>query len=166
MNPQPLTPTHRDRHAGPRLPAVVASSPSKAIHLQARGRLYRAIVSLPPGLCPPGEPLHERIVFFDGPRQNAGEYLETLLAHAWHVDTIGWCEDGAIYNLQSAAELTEEGLSEHLDYRLLETGWGGDAPIHYADPARTDFFVAPQLKRRLLDLQARVQARAQQGGAA
>lgn len=143
-------------------PTQRTAAATKPLHWQTRGRLYRAIVSLPPGLCPPGEPLHERIVFFDGPRQNAGEYLETLLAHAWHVDTIGWHEDGAIYNLQPATDLVDEGLSEDRDARLLETGWGGDAPIHYADPARTDVFAAPLLRAQLLALLARVH----EGGAA
>lgn len=126
------------------------------IHHMARGRLYRAIASLPAALCPRDEPLHERVVFFDGPRENPGEYLETLLGHAWHVDTLGWCADGYIYNLQSAADLIEEGVSDDRNARLLETGWGGDAPIHYADQARTDFFVAPVMQARLRELHAQV----------
>ena len=115
----------------------------------AQKELYRAIVSLPAALCPRDEPLHERIVFFDGPRENPGEYLETLLAHAWHVDTIGWWTDGVIYNLASAAELTLENVSTDMDARLFELSWGGPERIGYADPARVDLFVAPRLKARL-----------------
>lgn len=126
------------------------------IHWHAKGRLYRAFVSLPQAMCPAGEPLHERTVFFDGPRENPGEYLETLLAHAWHADTVGWCEDGHIYNLQSAASLVDEGLSDDANARLLETSLGGPQRIGYADPARTDFFAAPLLKAQLLALQQRV----------
>ena len=123
----------------------------------ARGRLYRAIVSLPVAMCPRGEPLHERIVFFDGPRENPGEFLETLLAHAWHVDTLDWCADGCIYNLRPAQELIDEGLSDDVNARLLETSWGGAERIGYARPERTDLLVAPLMKARLLELQARVQ---------
>ena len=58
--------------------------------------LYRAIVSLPNGLCERDRPMQERIVFFEGPydfmqRSNAGaaEVLEKLLALAWSADTTG-----------------------------------------------------------------------------
>lgn len=133
------------------------------IYLQAHNRLYRAIVSLPDGLCPPDEPLHERIVFFDCPRDNhPGRFLQELLTKVWNTSTFGWIDCGLIYNLQSGYQLTEEGMSDDLDARLLETGWGGEQRITYADPARTDFFVAPALRAQLLALQARVS----QGGAA
>lgn len=134
-------------------PRPAAAGP---VHWHAHNTLYRAIVSLPQALCPRDEPLHERIVFFDGPRKNPGEYLETLLAHAWHTDTIGWCHDGLIYNLQSAAELVEQGLSEDRNARLLETGWGGPEGISYAEAPRTDFFVAPELRKKLYLLQTQV----------
>lgn len=113
------------------------------IHHMARGRLYRAIVSLPEAMCPRGEPLHERIVFFDGPRENPHEFLQTLLGHAWHVDTLDWLDNGCIYNLTSAHDLVEEGMSDDLNARLLETSWGGEPRIGYAAAERTDFFVAP-----------------------
>jgi len=34
-----------------------------------------------------------------------------------------------IYNCTSAAECVEEGLSEDLELRIFETGWGGGKPI-------------------------------------
>ena len=48
-----------------------------------------------------------------------------------------------IYNCTSAAECVEEGLSEDLEARIFETGWGGGKPICFvqhplflvADPA-------------------------------
>lgn len=152
-------------HAPPLRSSANGHHPS-LIHHMARGRLYRAIVSLPDALCPRGELLHERIVFFDGPRENAGPYLETLLAHAWHVDTIDWCEDGHIYNLRSAHDLIEEGASDDMNARLLGTSWGGQEGIGYAAPERTDFFVAPAMRARLAELQAQVARNHQQGAAA
>ena len=116
----------------------------------AQGRLYRAIVSLPQRLCPRDEPLHERIVFFDGPKQeHAATYLCDLLALAWGVDTTHWCEDGLIYNIQSAPELVEQNESANIDARLFEMGWGGPEGVVYADPDRVDLLVAPVLKARL-----------------
>ena len=129
-------------------------------HWKAKKRLYRAIVTLPQSMCPEGEMLHERIVLFDGPESNPGEYLETLLAHAWHADTFGWSNDGSIYNLQSAAELVESGLSEDLNARLFETSWGGEERIGYASSSRVDLFVAPTLKDALLETLGRVSSTA------
>ncbi len=139
-------------------PSAAEAAPRRSTphHWQAKKRLYRAIVTLPQSMCPKGEPLHERIVLFDGPETNPGEYLETLLAHAWHADTFGWSNDGSIYSLQSAAQLVEEGLSEDLNARLFETGWGGAEPIGYANGSRVDLFVAPILKAALLETLARV----------
>lgn len=118
-------------------------------HHLARQRLTRAIVSLPAHLCPKGEPLHERVIFFDAPRVKPAEYLHTLLSHAWHTDVSAWPCD-SIYNLQSAAALVEEGVSEDVDARLFEVGWGGPEGVTFADPARVDLFVSPVLKARLL----------------
>ena len=129
-------------------------------HWKAKKRLYRAIVTLPQSMCLKGETLHERIVLFYCPESNPGEYLETLLAHAWHADTFGWSNDGSIYNLQSAAELVESGLSEDLNARLFETSWGGEERIGYASSSRVDLFVAPTLKDALLETLGRVSSTA------
>jgi len=131
--------------AQPPTPAGTEPKP----YLLTCGRLYRAIVSLPPELCPLDEPLHERIVFFDGPRTDPADHLETLLAHAWNIQTTGWAEAGFIYNISPAFDLTQEGLSEDPGARLFELSWGGPEGIGYADPARVDLFVAPVLKARL-----------------
>lgn len=132
-------------------------------HLMARGRLYRAIVSLPHELCPRNEPLHERIVFFEGPFTDPAGHLETLLAHVWNIETTGWAEDGYIYNISPAFNLTEEGASEIPGARLFELSWGGPEGIGYADPARVDLFVAPMLKACL---EAALKLLAKEGGAA
>lgn len=74
----------------------------------ATGRLYRAFVVLPAALCRPGHTYDERTVFFEAPRgKDEAAHLEQLLSTAWCVDTQGWAEDGAIYNIYSAAELYE-----------------------------------------------------------
>lgn len=125
-------------------------------HHLARQRLTRAIVSLPAHLCPKGEPLHERIVFFNAPRVKPADYLHTLLSHAWHTDASAWPCD-SIYNVQAASALVEEGVSEDSDARLFEIGWGGPEGVTFAgpegvtfaDPARVDLFVSPVLKARL-----------------
>ena len=131
-------------------------------HHLARQRLHRAIVSLPTKLCPKDEPLHERIVFFDGPRSNAGEFLETLLAQVWHVNTDSWRIDGEIYNIQSADDLIAENVSDDTDKRLFEVSWGGPDGTTFANPDRVDIFTAPILKARLQavldDLNAEVAA--------
>lgn len=118
-------------------------------HHLARGRLMRAIVSLPANLCPKGEPLHERVIFFDAPRVNPADYLQTLLSHTWHSDASAWPCD-SIYNVQAASALVEEGVSEDVDARLFEVGWGGPEGVTFADPARVDLFLSPVLKARLL----------------
>ena len=116
----------------------------------ARGRLHRAIVSLPLEMCKRGHTTQERIVFFEGPSRGTGSHLAALLALAWGVDTAEWCERGFIYNISSARELLAQNLSDSQDARLLETGWGGDMPIHYACDADVDLFVTPQVHERLL----------------
>lgn len=113
------------------------------------GRLYRAIVSLPASLCERGQPFQERVVFFEGPRDGAAAHLEQMLALAWCVNTQDWCEDGFIYNLRSAIDIIDEGLSEDRDARLLEIGWGGAQRIHYAAALEVDFFTCPRVHARL-----------------
>lgn len=117
--------------------------------------LYRAIVSLPNGLCEHDRPMQERIVFFEGPhdfmrRSNAGaaEVLEKLLGLAWSADTAGWCEDGYIYNITRERDVLDEGMGEG-DTRLLEIGWGGTPRIHYAKAEDVDLFVSPRQAKRL-----------------
>lgn len=116
-----------------------------------RGRLYRAIVSLPEALCPAGETMHERIVFFTAPAgcPSSGQYLENLLSHVWNVEPCGWCDDGHIYNITTESALAWDGVSQDSDARLFETGWGGPDGVTYADPIQVDFLVAPALKLRL-----------------
>lgn len=120
------------------------------VRCMAQGQLFRAIVSLPQHLCPRSEPLHERIVFIDAPtRSHAAQRLTSVLDAAWSVESETWFDDGLIYNLQSAHDLVDEGLSEALDARLFELSWGGPEQIGYAQPGRVDLFLAPVLKARL-----------------
>ena len=100
------------------------------VRYMAQGQLFRAIVTLPQHLCPRSEPLHERIVFFDAPtRSHAVQRLTHLLDAAWSVESENWFDDDLAYNLQSAHDLVDEGLSEALDARLFEISWGGPEEI-------------------------------------
>ncbi|SFE88373.1 hypothetical protein [Paracidovorax wautersii] len=131
---------------------MTAQQRNTPAYLLAHGRLYRAIVSLPRELCPADEPLHERVVFFDGPRRlNPDAHLEKLLCVAWNITTFDWAANGHIYNVTPAVELIEGGQSEDHAQRLFETSWGGLKSIGYAQADRIDIFAAPELKRRLMD---------------
>ena len=125
-----------------------------------RGRLFRAIVSLPEVMCPADETMHERIVFFSPPADcaSSGQHLENLLSYVWNVATHGWCDDGRIYNITTESALAWDGVSQDSDARLFEIGWGGPDGVTYADPARVDFLVAPALKLRLQNVLAKIKA--------
>lgn len=124
------------------------------------GRLYRAIVSLPHGMA--NGALEERIVFFETQaEQGAGRCLEELLSKVWCIDTRGWCEDGFIYNVNSARELHSYSVDDENgphDLMLFETGGGGTGieaigpnRTHYAQADTVDMFVTPRVARRLRD---------------
>lgn len=80
--------------------------------------------------------------------QAVHEHLRSTLASMWHVPphTVDF------YNVFDEREL----LGDHAfgdvssgDARLLETGAGGDAPIHYAKPEATLLLVRPEALKRL-----------------
>ena len=129
------------------------------VTLAGNARLYRAIVSLPQHMASEG--LDERIVFFESnTEQGVGAYLEGLLAMVWCVETKGWCEDGYIYNINSARQLHEQSFNdgEPSDLMLFETGGGGNGieaigpnRTHYARANSVDMFVTPRVARRLRD---------------
>lgn len=129
------------------------------VTLAGNARLYRAIVCLPQHMA--SEALDERIVFFESnTEQGVGAYLEDLLAMVWCVDTQGWCEDGYIYNINSARELHAQAFNdgELSDLMLFETGAGGEGieaigpnRTHYARADSVDMFVTPRVARRLRD---------------
>jgi len=130
------------------------------VTLAGNARLYRAIVSLPQQMAS-GAP-DERIVFFESKsEQGVGAYLESVLEKVWCVDTKGWCEDGYIYNINSARELHEQSLNDSdgpSDLMLFETGGGGNGieaigpnRTHYAQTDVVDMFVTPRVARRLRD---------------
>lgn len=130
------------------------------VTLAGNARLYRAIVSLPQSMA--SGPFEERIVFFESKSdQSVGAYLESLLERVWCVDTKGWCEDGFIYNINSARELHESSFNDERgpsDLMLFETGAGGDGieaigpnRTHYAQADGVDLFVTPRVARRLRD---------------
>jgi hypothetical protein len=130
------------------------------VTLAGNARVYRAIVSLPENMT--SGTFEERIVFFESKtEQSVGAHLEALLEKVWCVDTKGWCEDGHIYNINSARELHEQSLNdtaEPSDLMLFETGAGGKGieaigpnRTHYAQADVVDMFVTPRVARRLRD---------------
>lgn len=128
--------------------------------LAGNARLYRAIVSLPERMT--NGRLEERVVFFESQtEEGVGAHLEALLEKVWCVDTKGWCEDGYIYNVNSARELHEQSVNDTNgpnDLMLFETGAGGNGieaigpnRTHYAQADVVDMFVTPRISRRLRD---------------
>lgn len=128
--------------------------------LAGNARLYRAIVSLPQSMS--SGALDERIVFFESrSEKGVGKRLEELLEMVWCVDTKGWCEDGYIYNINSARELHDSSVNDSngpSDLMLFETGSGGNGieaigpnRTHYAQADIVDMFVTPRVARRLRD---------------
>ncbi|WP_321944894.1 hypothetical protein [Burkholderia cenocepacia] len=121
------------------------------------GTLYRAFVVLPDALRRSPGSFDERTVFFEVPRgKDEAAHLEQLLAHAWCVDTRGWTEDGAIYNIYSAAELYADKTDPAVDLRLLDIGGGpdgvGPTKAYYARTPDVDLFVTPRVAARLREL--------------
>lgn len=130
------------------------------VTLAGNARLYRAVVSLPERMA--SGRLEERVVFFESrTEQGVGAHLESLLEKVWCVDTRGWCEDGYIYNINSARELHEQSVNNTdgpSDLMLFETGAGGNGiaaigpnRTHYAQADSVDMFVTPRVARRLRD---------------
>lgn len=137
-------PTAAPASPAPRLPG---SRPNPA-HYQAHGRLYRAIVSLPRDMAERDRPLQERWVFFDCP---TGEIppprIEALLALAWNISTIGWCNRGLIYGIAEASDLIAQGDADD-DTALFECELGSEGTKHV--PLHdVDFFCTPRVRARL-----------------
>lgn len=135
-------------------------------HFQAHGRLYRAIVSLPVSMREHDRPTQERWVFFDCPADHhPGEWLEALLALAWNISTIGWCDRGLIHSTIEASELIAQGDADD-DTALFEYEWG-NAGTKHVRPRDVDFYCTPRVRARLelALLQAHV-GKAMEGGAA
>ncbi|MDN7431423.1 hypothetical protein [Burkholderia sp. AU45388] len=129
----------------------------------ATGVLYRAFVALPDALCRSRGAYDERTVFFEVPRgKGKAAHLELLLSAAWCVDPQGWAEEGAIYNIYSAAELYERNTDPTAELELLDIGGGTDGigpnKAYYARPSDVDLFVTPRVAARLRELLAIVES--------
>lgn len=118
--------------------------------------LHRAIVALPPVLCPAGDRYAERIVFFDAPMSTAYECLEQLLALAWNVEG----KEPYAYNVKSQGELLAVASGESGDERLLEIGWGPGDHIDYPTADRVDLFCRPRERQQLAQALERIATRA------
>jgi hypothetical protein len=150
--------------------AAIARPPSRPrtfpAHYQAHGRLYRAIVSLPQGMCERDRPLQERWVFFDCPgAERAAERLQELLALAWNTSTTGWADSGLIYNIVTASDVADQN-GAHDDAAWFECAWGSEG-TQYVSPDDVDYFCTPIVRARLEAALARAtRGAAQEGGAA
>lgn len=136
-------------------------------HYQAHGRLYRAIVSLPPSMCERDRPPQERWVFFDRPHSEMPHgRIEALLALAWNIDTTAWCSNGLIYNIATASDLITQGDADD-DTALFECAWGGPDGTQHVSPHDVDYFCTPRVRAglELALLQAQLGA-VLEGGAA
>jgi len=153
------------------MPKTIATPRSVPITALGNGVLHRAIVSLPQHMTERDRPLQERIVFFEVPASHrsrgaftssgSGEHLERLLATAWCIDTTNWCENGYLYNINTAQELYGNAFGHEAtgELRLFETGCGGETfpaigpgRIHYARAGDVDLFVPPRVVTRLREL--------------
>ncbi|ENH6341071.1 hypothetical protein QZM46_08765 [Burkholderia vietnamiensis] len=123
------------------------------------GRPLPRLRGLAAGTLPRGSNVRRADGVFEVPHgKDEVAHLEQLLAHAWCVDTRGWTEDGAIYNIYSAAELYEDKSDPAVDLRLLDIGGGSDgvgpAKAYYARTPVVDLFVTPRVAMRLRELLA------------
>lgn len=98
----------------------------------------------------------EVTVFFEhlGPpfADRASSRLRFALAAVWRAPT----ESVDFYNLYSEQDLLGDhafGPAETGDARLLETGAGGEDPIHYAQPESTLLLLRPDALARLVNAQ-------------
>ncbi|RQU52923.1 hypothetical protein DF143_32630 [Burkholderia cenocepacia] len=98
-------------------------------------------------------------MFFEAPRgKDEAAHLEQLLSAAWCVDTQGWAEEGAIYNIVSATELYARNTDPTAELGLLDIGGGTDGvgpnKAYYARPSDVDLFVTPRVAARQRELLA------------
>lgn len=112
--------------------------------------LHRAIVALPPLLCPAQDRYAERIVFFDAPMSTASAHIEQLLMLAWNLSAADAPEKQPyIYKVKSHGELLAGAVGESGDERLLEIGWG-PGEIMYASADVVDLFCRPRERQQLV----------------
>ena len=110
--------------------------------------LFRAFASI----CQTDQP--EVTVFFESAAvlQSPEQYLVARLADIWRVPM----DSVDAYNCYSEPELLGThpfGPPSTGDARLLETGSGGEDPIHYAKPENTLMLVRPATLARLVAAQ-------------
>ena len=108
--------------------------------------LYRANVALPDSMA--GQPLQERIVFFEAPEGRQLATVVNILTWAWRAPAEDWLRDGQIYNMWCEKDLYYGSVGEG-DTRLFETAWGGAKGVTHANPADIDMFVTPRTRARL-----------------
>lgn len=96
---------------------------------------------------------HEVTVFFESPPGvDPHTFAIKMLAQLWHVP------EAAVeaYNCTPEQQLLDQAAGPHStgDARLLEVGFGGEDPIHYAEPRQTLLLLRPRSLDRVVKAQA------------
>jgi hypothetical protein len=89
-------------------------------------RVYRAFVQ-----AAPDSRSAELTVFVEATSRDAAIRKICQAIALLEFGTVAESVIDRIYNLSSADELMNDGLSETLEERLLETGWSGGKPTHF-----------------------------------
>ena len=135
--------------------STIATSTPHAAHWHAQGKLYRAIVTLPPSMCSRDHVIQERWVFFEAPRtQGPVSHLVMLLALMWNTDATELMNSDGIYNVVEASELIDQNDGND-DTALFECAWGGKDGVQYVKPDEVDYFVTPRVRAALETAHAR-----------
>ena len=90
-------------------------------------RLYRVVVGSPDSVHP------ERVAFVEA--TNGHSALKKVAAAIGALEYRSPATVGArLYNVQSAQECIDDGLSDDSELRVFETGWNGHAPTYVEQP--------------------------------
>jgi hypothetical protein len=90
-------------------------------------RLHRVIVGSPDSRAP------ERVAFVEAIHGHAALKKVAAAIAALECRSPSAVEE-RLYNIQSAEECVEQGISDDVELRVFETGWNGHAPTYVEEP--------------------------------